>query len=330
MRKFIIDQGWNTLFHQHNIDAREVLKWASLPQDLFSRRDASLTTEEFFRLWEALAQVLQSPTMPIELMEGLSADFFSPPLFAAYCSPNLNVALERLGHYKPLIGPCRLTVTRSSKQTRLAVEFLEKGLTAPPALIASELTFFVQLARMATREPIKPLEVLTPIELKPKQAYHKFFGVLPKRSKQIGLSFRAVDAQRPFISANEKMWEFFEPGLNQRLADLSADDDFTTRVRSLLLELLPAGQSSMEAVSERLLVGKRTLQRRLNQEQTSFQQVLNEVREELATYYLKKSDLTHTQISFLLGFNDPNSFFRAFHGWTGTSPEQARSAMLLN
>ncbi|WP_369159281.1 AraC family transcriptional regulator ligand-binding domain-containing protein [Candidatus Thiodiazotropha sp. LNASS1] len=330
MRKFIIDQGWNALFHQHNIDAKEILIRADLPQDLFTRIDASLSTAEYFRLWDALAVVMQNPTLPIHLVESLSTDFFSPPLFAAYCSPNLNVALERLSHYKPLIGPCRLIMTRTRKQTRLEVEFLEKGLVIPTALVASELTFFVQLARMATREHIKPSEVLTPIELKPKQAYNRFFGIIPKRAKKIGLSFRATDAERPFISANEKMWEFFESGLNQRLADLSAEDDFTTRVRSLLLELLPAGQSSIEAVSDRLLISKRTLQRRLNQEETNFQQVLNEVREDLATHYLKNSELTHTQISFLLGFNDPNSFFRAYHGWTGTTPESARNDRLLN
>lgn len=330
MRKFIIDQGWNALFHQHHIDARELLKRAALPQDLFTRKDAALSTVEYFRLWDALASVMERPDMPLQLVESLTADFFSPPLFAAYCSPNLNTALERLSRYKPLIGPCRLLITRTAKETRLVVEFLDKGLEIPPTLVASELAFFVQLARMATRERIKPTAVLTPIELKPKQAYRNFFSITPKHADRIGLSFRSEDAERPFISANEKMWEFFEPGLNLRLADLTTEDDFTSRVRSVLLELLPAGESSIEAVSERLLVSKRTLQRRLNQEGTNFQQVLNEVREELANHYLKNSDLSHTQISFLLGFSDPNSFFRAFHGWTGTTPESARNSRLLN
>ena len=83
----------------------------------------------------------------------------------------------------------------------------------------------------------------------------------------------------------------------------------------------------MVSVCERLLVSKRTLQRRLGNEGTNFQNLLNSVREDLANYYLKNSDLTHTQISFLLGFNDPNSFFRAFHNWTGTTPESARSTL---
>ena len=59
----------------------------------------------------------------------------------------------------------------------------------------------------------------------------------------------------------------------------------------------------------------------------NFQSVLNNTREELARHYLKNSAMTGAEISFLLGFEDPNSFFRAFHNWTGETPEQARIAL---
>ena len=82
-----------------------------------------------------------------------------------------------------------------------------------------------------------------------------------------------------------------------------------------------------EGSFQRLGTSTRTLQRRLNQEKKSFQGVLNETREDLARHYLKSSDMTGAEISFLLGFEDPNSFFRAFHTWTGETPEQARGAL---
>lgn len=55
--------------------------------------------------------------------------------------------------------------------------------------------------------------------------------------------------------------------------------------------------------------------------------MLNETREHLAKHYLKTSGISGAEISFLLGFEDPNSFFRAFHAWTGETPEQARGAL---
>jgi len=51
---------------------------------------------------------------------------------------------------------------------------------------------------------------------------------------------------------------------------------------------------------------------------------VNRTREELARHYLRRKSLSCTEISYLLGYEDPNSFFRAFHGWTGQTPEGAR------
>jgi AraC-like DNA-binding protein len=123
------------------------------------------------------------------------------------------------------------------------------------------------------------------------------------------------------------MWKSFEPHLQKRLSELDESATTTERVRAVLLELLPSGSASIDAVSRRLGTSTRTLQRHLSQEQKSFQAVLNGTREDLARHYLKSSDMTGAEISFLLGFEDPNSFFRAFHVWTGETPEQARGAM---
>ena len=73
-------------------------------------------------------------------------------------------------------------------------------------------------------------------------------------------------------------------------------------------------------------IGTRTLQRRLSQEGKSFQDVLDSTRERLARHYLTKTDISAAEISFLLGFEDPNSLFRAFQRWTGTTPQAIRAA----
>ena len=100
-----------------------------------------------------------------------------------------------------------------------------------------------------------------------------------------------------------------------------------TGCRPALLELLPSGDASTQAVSKKLGLSTRTLQRRLSTEGGSFQLVLKETREELARHYLKSSTMSGAEISFLLGFEDPNSFFRAFHTWTGETPEGVRTVM---
>ncbi len=78
-------------------------------------------------------------------------------------------------------------------------------------------------------------------------------------------------------------------------------------------------------MARRLAVSTRPLQRRLNEEGTSFQAVLNATRESLARHYLVNGGLAAGEIAFLLGYEEPSSFYRAFHNWTGQTPERVRA-----
>ncbi len=323
---FAVHPGWRLLLNDIGLDVTNVLRRADLPEDLFSRPSASLSTAEYYRLWRALDEEADDPRLPIRIGGAISVEAFDAPIFAALCSPNLNIAARRLSRYKRLIGPMALHVDEGSTATKIEIEWLDKAEEPPPALIATELVFFVQLARLATREHVRPLAVATPRLPEPADAYSEYFGQQVQIGPRNSVTFSAVDAARPFLTANEKMWEFFQPELRKRLSALDETATVADRVRGALLELLPAGSSSLKAVSKKLAVSTRTLQRRLRGEGRSFQLVLDATREELARHYLTSSRMSGSEISFLLGFEDPNSFFRAFHAWTGETPEQARLA----
>lgn len=112
------------------------------------------------------------------------------------------------------------------------------------------------------------------------------------------------------------MWRVFSAALRRRLADLRASATAAERVRAALVETLPAGDPSMTAVSGRLATSARTLQRQLGQEGTSFQVILARAREDFARHYLAREDLWTSEIAFLLGYSDTNSFYRANAGPT--------------
>lgn len=97
-------------------------------------------------------------------------------------------------------------------------------------------------------------------------------------------------------------------------------------LRTALHETLPAGGSSMTAVTRHLAVSNRTLQRQLKLEGTSFQEILATTRETLARHYLGNSTMRIAEIAYLLGYDDTNSFYRAFRTWTGTTPDALRTA----
>ena len=325
MGGFPIENGWRPLLRDVGISERAVLRRAGLPEDLFSRVGASLSTDEYFRFWEALDVEGDDPALSVRIVEAFTAEGFAPPIFASLCSPSLRVAIKRLAHYKRLIAPMALDIDERDG-LKVGVNWLE-AISPPPASLANmELAFFVRLARMGTREPIKPIGVTSP-HVSPE--LESYLGVRIDRGDQLSVCFSSDDADRPFLTANDSMWSIFEPDLRRRLAELEASATVAERVRAALLELLPSGQASMRDVAERLGMSTRTLQRRLQREDTSYLAILNQTRERLAKHYLAKTALSCAEISFLLGYEEPNSFFRAFHDWTGDSPEQMRKSLAI-
>lgn len=323
-KAFPMASGWPLVLRDLGTDARTVLRRAQLPEDLFARPAPSLGTPEYFRFWSAMEQESAEPLFPLRLTEVIKSEAFDPPIFAALCSSNLTTAARRLSHYKRLIAPMRLQVEQDSRGLSIEFEWIDRTTEAPASLVVFELVFLVQLARVATRERVVPLRVQTPQVPELQADYERFLGTRIERSEVLGLTFSTFDAQRPFLTANDGMWQAFEPVLRRRLAELDESATCEDRVRATLLEALPSGESSMDEVSRRLGISKRTLQRRLRTEGTSYQSVLNATRESLARYYLAKTSLSGAEISYLLGFADPNSFFRAFHDWTGETTEQVR------
>lgn len=321
---FPLEANWPVLLRDLGVKPRSVLRRAELPEDLFSRRDVSLPTPEYFRLWSAVEAETGDPAFPIRAAEVVRSEAFHPAIFAALCSSDFTIAAHRLADYKRLVAPMELVVDEGVDTLRVDLRWLDRAVVPPISLAAFELAFLVQLVRVATRERVRPLRVETPRPPRPAAEYTKFFGTRVQPSDAHALTFARADAHRPFLTANERMWRMFEPALRRRLADLDAEASFRSRVRAALLEALPSGESSMEHVARRLAMSKRTLQRRLRDEATTFQAELASTREDLARHYLANTRLSGAEISYLLGFEDPNSFFRAFHAWTGLTTEQLR------
>ena len=92
----------------------------------------------------------------------------------------------------------------------------------------------------------------------------------------------------------------------------------------MVLQTMNWLMNSIEYVAKQLAMSKRTLQRKLSEENYSYQWVLKKVRQELADYYLQQTQLPIIEVSFLLGFQETNSFIRAYSSWTGTTPSQVR------
>lgn len=320
---YAIGEGWKGILAEAGVDYADVLRRAELPEDLLNRDGARLTAEGFVRFWEALDASVGDSEFWVRFTEAMRPEYFTPPMFAALCSPNLATAAERLARFKPLMGPLEIDVKDDVDGLELTYRWKHTA-AAQAHMNGLEALFVTRLARLGTRQPLRPSSVIIPELPRHPQPFEDYLGVRMQRGEVIRVTFDAADAREPFLTASRAMWDIFEPELRKRLADLEGDATFAERTRAVLLEGLPSGQLAMDAVARRLAVSSRTLQRRLSGEGTSFKAVVDATRESLARHYLGQTHLSATEIAFLLGFDEATSFFRAFQRWTGMTPEVMR------
>ena len=164
-----------------------------------------------------------------------------------------------------------------------------------------------------------------PKDIKP---YFEFFGCQlnfdqADNQLHIPLSF----ADETLVGANPELAVLNDKVVTRRLARIDRED-IVARVQATLMDLLPHGNMTDDAVADALHMSVRTMHRKLTEENNNFRTLLVEMRRDLAELYILDNSLTLTEISLLLGFSEPSSFSRAFKSWTGTAPSEARQARL--
>jgi len=127
----------------------------------------------------------------------------------------------------------------------------------------------------------------------------------------------------PLPTGNADMLRASDKIITDYLAHLRRND-IAVQVKSKLIESLSAGQPTQESIATALNMSTRNLQRRLHLEGTSFKMLLDEIRKDLSQQYIKNSNLSINEITFMLGFSEPANFTRAFKRWTGHSPSEYR------
>jgi AraC-like DNA-binding protein len=129
----------------------------------------------------------------------------------------------------------------------------------------------------------------------------------------------------PMVTHNPQLLALIVPGLESALEKNGSSRTLADDVRSALHQGICGERPAVGKVARSLGLSPRTLQRRLGELGTSYQKLLDEVRRRSARRLLANTDLGAGEVAFLLGFEELNSFTRAFHTWEGTTPTRWRA-----
>ena len=312
------------LLMELGLDPLTVLKRAGLSPRLLDGDGSRVSLADYHRLLAALTDLADDPHLALKMGNADGIDYFDPAFFAAMCSPNMNVAVARMAEYKRRVSPFRFDIQTDAQSTTVAFRSVGHQPLHPTQSL-TELVFLVNFIRRATRQHIVARSVGLPFDVPDRPAYEAHFGCSISVHETVSVSISAKDAELAFVTHNDEIWALFEPKLRRGVPP-RGDVPVPTRERvaHCLNEFLPSGRASVHDVARELAMSKRTLQRRLSEEGTNWLEVLEEARQALAKHYLATTDFGASEVSFLIGFEDPNSFYRAFKRWEDTSPERWR------
>jgi AraC-like DNA-binding protein len=248
--------------------------------------------------------------------------------FAARSAPNFGEAMQIMARYlRIMIESVEYLVTVEGEYATWKMRPLPPVVFPPAAndyAIASSLAF----SRRNSTGYKPPIEVRLMHE---RPEYADEYEKLLETKASFGAPYNMIVIHKsrldaPMLGANPNTAEAFQLQAQRVLAKLRDREGFSGRVREGLAQELRAGSASMQKTARRLGMGVATLRRRLEQESTTFSEIVDELRKQLAERHLAEVEPTISEVAFLLGFSDVRAFGRAFRRWTGKSPSEYRTS----
>jgi AraC-like DNA-binding protein len=313
------------------VRASAVLRRAGLSQGYANQPRVLLKTEELFALWRAIGEVSTNPAIGLLLGTETRIERFHPVGLAALSTENFGSAVDQMARYKQLTCPEEILQEKDDEEWSVRFHWLLADEVEPPVLIECAFAWVLSIGRHGTGTRLSPLRVEFVQSRAHAKTIERHFGCpVVCGATRNAIVFRTADAKRPFVTRNAELLAMLAPQFEEELKRENSDENFLERVRRAIQQKLTGQRPTIEDIADALHISSRTLQRRLQDEGSSFQRVLEEARHRLARHYLNNSVLELGEAAYLLGYNDANSFVRAFRTWEGVPPARWREVQRAN
>ncbi len=278
------------------------------------------------QLWGIAVDETRDPYFGLRLSEHIRPSTFHIVGYAMSCSATLGTALLRFARYAKLISDsATIGLATGDDHWRLDFKF-DTGVQLLSQNIDAVVAGVLRFSRWIGGADLVPVAVRFrhPLpEGAESQEYEKLFRCpVYFDQPEDSITFHAGDMDRGILSASEHVACVLDDMAARQLAELSGR--FSAQVRKCLADQFSLGQISKQRTASLMHMTERTLLRRLRDEGTTFRDVLDNLREELAYKYMRCPTTTLDEVSLKLGFSDASAFSRAFKRWTGNRPSYVR------
>ena len=309
------------------------LKWRPLLQscgidpDLIADCEARVPVEAWERFWPQAVEFTGDPCFGLHAGEALRPAVVNIIGYLLMSSETLRVGLDRVGRYQRVVfGADWLVVEDRGASTRIRFETSSGELLDSRAQMEYRAALVIKMLDWIAPVHFRALEVHFSHE--PGREVTEYERILhcpvKFRSKDNELMLSRTSLEQPSVHANPELARIHEEWAERHLAKLK-DESVVRKVKTLLMAHLDRGPCTLPDVAHSLHMSPRTLQRRLSEEDTSYQDVLDSVRRCVCLEHLEHKHTCLAEIAYVAGFSDTSAFSRAVRRWTHQTPVEYRS-----
>jgi AraC-like DNA-binding protein len=298
---------------------------AQLPNDLHLNDAAVVSTHQLFAVWNAIEALSADPAFAIKMVRDTPSAKHKLAFLAALYAADFRDGLARYSRFMRLCSPDQICVEEHEGNVLFTILWPPGSGPEPYLSVEACFAFVLELGRRGTGEHLVPLALSLRRPEQNLETHASYFGC-PIRygAARDQLTMSAADLHLPFREHNPEVLHFMTPGMTAAMQEIDAPVGFCEQVIEVLKRALADGRPSLQHLARELLQSERTLQRRLASEGTTFSELLNEARRQVGLHLLADPTLELKEVAYLLGYEDANSYYRAFRKWEKVSPSEWR------
>lgn len=307
-------------------DFRPIFRRAGMDPAELEDANARYPVGAMMRMWREVPSVTGDEAFGLSVVQHWHPTTLHALGYAWLASDTLLHALERAARYMRLVSNvAEAALQKTDDEYRLIMHRSVMDTRTVPVAVDAWNALLVHMCRMSYGESFAPRRVRlgrrAPADAAP---YARFFRAPVEFDAPITtIHFDRSSLEKRLPTRNAELARANERVISEYLNRFDRSS-VTLQVEAKLVESLPSGSASQESIADALHLSPRSLQRKLRDEGTTYKNLLDETRRDLAARYISEKQISVNEVAYMLGFSEPANFSRAFKRWTGASPSAYR------
>lgn len=305
----------------------EILQRAAIPLDVFVEPNGRVSVEQMTRFWEAISASSQLENFPLSLAEKAHPEMFSGLGLAIVLSETVYEVVLRLCKFSEVLSSAVELDLHSVESDRFELRYTAL-VPVHDMAVQSFMTCGYKIVKDVADAEFRPARVSMRggggLDREKVEAF--FQCEVELNADAFKVVFTKASLELPCLYPNPGLIPGLETWMDRHISE-SRRTSLQAALTRIVVQRMSSGDVGLQSMAAALHKSERTIQRTLKHEGTTFRELVDQTRLGLAKEYLARSELSMTNICYLLAFSDQSNFTKAFKRWTGQTPSEYRTAI---